>query len=366
MANRKGFAIPTTLLLVAVMTVSLGAGFALVTSERKTVNDELAQIDALTLAEQGMQTFLVRRDSLGLTTNPPVNEETVRITMTGGYADVTLTRVRPSSAGVNAIYIVRSRGVQTSGAGAGTPQGVRTVAQYVQYRPVSVDIRAGVTSITGLDKNGGSGTLAGADQCGDSADVAGVAVPSSPGYDQNGGNPVPTGSPAIDNFAPNAESAASMVKIDWNSIINNNVITPNITIPTDAWPTARFASDPNYWPVIRVTGGHTSNFTLPSTGRGLLIVEGALTISGGVNWEGLILVGNNLTSNGNNTMYGAIITGLNVKLGYQAINPDVLDVSEANGTKDYRYNSCNVAKAVGAMGGLISYQNTWSDTWSEY
>lgn len=364
MRTRSGFAIPTTLLLVTVMSVSLGAGFALVTAERRSVNDDEAQIDALTLAEQGMEKFLIRRDSLGLTSSPPGATETATITLSGGYATVTLTRLRAATTTNLGLYVVQSKGVQTSGAYAGTPSGVRTVAQYVLWKPVSMDVRSSWTSITGILKNGAAGQMSGVDACGDSATLAGVSVPADPGYTQTGTNSVPVGDPPIETLASDPAAAADMVKIDWNAIINQNAITPTVEVPTQSWPS--FA-DTSYWPVIRVknSGG---NFSLPSSGRGILIVEGSLTIKGAVSWSGVVLVGGTLTSDGYNTMSGAIVTGLNVKLGQTIADYDELinDESEANGTKNYKYNSCSVSKALGAMGGLLAYQNTWSDSWAEY
>jgi len=71
-------------------------------------------------------------------------------------------------------------------------------------------------------------------------------------------------------------------------------------------------------------------------------------------------VGGDLTGNGNNNIQGAIISALNVKLG---IN---VPINTVNGTKQYQYNSCEVAKALMALGTLIPLGNTWVDNWVEY
>ena len=66
-------------------------------------------------------------------------------------------------------------------------------------------------------------------------------------------------------------------------------------------------SDPDYSPIIHVAG----DFSLPTTGRGILIVTGGgLTLSGNRTWEGIVMVGEHATSNGNNKVYGATYTGL--------------------------------------------------------
>jgi hypothetical protein len=220
----------------------------------------------------------------------------------------------------------------------------------------SINVRAGWTSLTGLSKNGGSGTLSGSDRCGDSANVAGVSVPNAPGYVQNGGSSVPSGSPNIENLGTQAD-ANSSVNIDWDGIVNGGAITPTITIPGQSWP-ASFPA--GYWPTILIIGDYT---LLPSQtpGRGLLIVTGSLTINGASTWDGIMLVGGNIISNGNNSVFGATISGLNEKLGI-----DVPNASVGNGTKTYRYDSCSVSSALAGMGGLQSVPNAWVDNWSIY
>jgi len=268
--------------------------------------------------------------------------------MAGGTATVTLTRLRPVKGSQSGLYVARSRGVETSG----SYPGVRTVAQYVLWEPAPMQVLAGWTALSGLQKNGGAGTLGGIDLCGDSATVAGVAVPVNPGYS---GKTVAVGDPPVDSIAPDS------VAIDWNGILNLGAITPTITIPGGSWPTAAMQASfadtlSTYYPIIRVNG----DFALPSSGTGMLIVTGSLTLNGSVGWRGVLLVGNDITSNGNNGIVGATVSGLNVKLG------TYVPGSTANGTKQYNYDSCEVAKATTTMGALVTLRNTWVDNWVEY
>ncbi|MDQ6717382.1 MAG: hypothetical protein M3Z17_03415 [Gemmatimonadota bacterium] len=343
--SRGGFAIPAALLTILVLTVSIAAGFSIASAERRSAEDQKAQITAFQLAEQGLETFLIKRDSLGFVTIPPGANDSIRITLTGGYADVRLDRIRAPQGSLAGLYVVRSRGVQTNGVYAGTPQGVRTVAQYALWEPASMQVLGGWTAMSGFQKNGNSGTLGGADACGDSAAVAGVIVPLIPGYSGKAG--AASGSPPIDSVTNDS------VHIDWAGIVNANVITPTITMPGGTWPS--FA-DTTYYPIIRVNG----DFSLPSSGRGTLIVTGNFSISGSTAWNGVLLVGGSMTSNGNNGVQGATVSGLNVKLGMN------VPVSTANGTKSYQYNSCEVAKAMSALGALVPLPNTWVDNWVEY
>ena len=354
--ERRGFAIPVALLVIAVLTIMVAGGFSLVSAERRSVADQKSQISAFRIAEQGLEIFLVRRDSIMLGTpgytKVPGAKDSVRIQMTGGYADVSLTRLRPVIGSQSGLYVVRSKGVETVGAYAGTPQGVRTVAQYVLWEPAPMQVLAGWTALSGLQKNSGAGTLGGIDLCGDSAAVAGVAVPVNPGYT---GKTVAVGDPPVDTVAP------SEVAIDWNAIVNQNSIEATFIFPGSTWPTAAmeaaYADDNSiYYPIVRVNG----DFSLPSSGKGMLIVTGHLVLNGSVGWKGVILVGGDITSNGNNGIQGATVSGLNVKLG------TYVPSATANGTKQYNYNSCEVAKATTTMGALVTLRNTWVDNWVEY
>jgi len=354
--QRRGFAIPVAILVILVLTIMVAGGFSLVSAERRSVADQKSQISAFRIAEQGLEVFLVRRDSLMKDkpgyTKVPTGNDSIRINLSGGYADVTLTRLRAPRGNQAGLYVVRSRGVETAGAYAGTPQGVRTVAQYALWEPAPMQVLAGWTALSGLQKNGGAGTLGGIDLCHDSAAIAGVMVDMNPGYE---GKTVAVGNPPIDSIAPDS------VEIDWNGIVNGNLIEATITIPGGSWPTAAMNaawadSNSTYYPIIRING----DYTLPTSGKGMLIVTGSLTINGSDGWKGVILVGGIITSNGNNGVQGAVVSGLNEKLGIP------LPISTANGTKEYNYNSCEVSRATTTMGALVTLRNTWVDNWVEY
>jgi hypothetical protein len=350
--NRAGFAIPAAILVIGVLSISLAAGFSLVIAERRGVDDQKAQVSAFVLAEQGLQMFFVRRDSLGYRSIPPAAKEgPVRIYMTGGYADVQLDRVRPPQGSLAGLYVVRSRGVQTKGAIGGTPAGVRTVAQYASWEPANIEVLAGWTAISGIKKNGNSGTFLGKDACQDSVAVAGVAVPQVPGFNQ------PGTADSVDTLGMTPQEAAKQVLVEWKGITNGSALTPQYTVPPDAIPS--FA-DTSFYPVIKVVGdAGSSGF---NNGRGVLIVTGSLDTGSGAtfNWKGLVLVGNDITGNGNNYIQGAVISALNVKLGQN------VTINTVNGTKQYQYNSCELAKALMSLGALLPLPNTWVDNWVEY
>lgn len=353
---RKGFTIPMTLLFSTIMVLTLAASFTLISTERHVNDGYHERAEAFAIAEGALQTYLTNRSSYGYSGVPSAVPESVRITMTHGYADVILQRMRPAVGTAPAVYLVRSRGTSTISHVWTPGLAQHTVAEVATWQAGSMSALGAWTSITGLTKNGGSGTLTGVNQCAGGPNVAGVAVPSSPGYSQKGGKSVPTGSPAVDSLGTE-QQAANSVKIDWNGIVNQNAITPTVSMPGGSWPS--FA-DTSYWPVIMATG----DFSLPSSGRGLLIVTGNLTISGSSSWNGVVLVGGNLTSNGNNTVAGAIVSGLNVKILPQSQWPPTGAIG--NGTKTFAYNSCYVTRALSGLGSLKPLQNAWLDNWSNY
>jgi hypothetical protein len=350
--NRRGAALPLVLLITSLLTLAIVASWTLNGAEARINDDHREQLEAFSLAESGREQFVVSRAALGFTSMPPAASESAHIELPNGYADVVMRRIRAGNSTEPALYLLESRGVRERVSYGGAIPAQRTVAQYLYWRTGDMSPLAGWTSLSGLHKNGNSGSLSGVDECVPAKpSVAGVAVPTSPGYTGHTG---PTaGSPAVRTLGTAAQAAAA-VNIDWAGITNGTALTPNVTIPGGTWPSFNNAS---YWPIIKVNG----DYTLPSSGRGVLIVTGTLTISGALTWDGVLLVGNNITSNGNNAVHGATITGLNVKLGMTVPKADV-----GNGTKTYRYNSCNIERAMANMSVLVPYTNGWMDNWASY
>ena len=354
--SRTGFAIPTALLVMIMLVLMLTAAFSLVSTERRVADDARGATDALALAESGLERYIVGRAAMGFIGVPGPSEST-RVVFSHGYADVVLVRIRPQAGALPPIYLIRSTGVRTLLRVANSASAQRSVAEYASWTGATLGTGAAWTSLSGLKKNGGSGTLSGEDQCGGPS-VAGVAVPTVPGYTQNGGASVPEGSPPILSLGTQTQAEAA-TKIDWNGIVNQTAVTPDVSLPSGSWPSF---SDPNTFPVIMVTG----DLSLPGSGHGLLIVTGKLTLNGNVNWDGVILVGSNMVSNGNNTVTGAIVTGLNDKLGLGAAVDSIGVNSVGNGNKMFQYNSCSVTNALAKFGKLVPYNNAWMDDWATF
>jgi hypothetical protein len=360
---REAFALPMAILVIAVLTAGLTAGFAVSKGEILTNQANRSQNRAYMFAQDGLEQFLSRRSNTGWCSNcvedPAVaDSEWTRVNFTGGYADVVAVRVRPAVGTEQPVFFIRSRGRDTAvklSAGGSTTYAERAVGLYARWNTNTMDVMAAWVSLSGLNKNG-TGVISGVDQCGAKADVAGVTVPKGDLHVQ-GGSFAPQGTPPVDTSLTFANLVPT-VRIDWNDIVNNNSITADYEIPGSTFPAASlFDADPDFWPVIRI---RTNGFSLPNRGRGTIIADSNFTISGSNMWDGIVLVGGRLTSNGNNTTAGATLSGLNFLIGGTPTSSSV-DDSDANGQKTYVYDSCNVDKAAAGMRSYLAMSNTWID-----
>ena len=371
--NRAGFALPLVVIFLVILSFALAAGLAATAAEGGTTIAQRGQNRAYTIAEQGLQRFLINRDSLcklnsfatclsdpGAATS---GQDSVQFAVGGGYAVVVSRLMRPQQGTkdtIPALFFVRARGIDSTSKmrGNDTTTSVRSVGLMVQWSTQTINVTGAWTSLSGLDKQGAAGQIDGNDQCGRKPAVAGVLVPKGD-YTSSGGF-VPTGNPPLDTSKTLAQ-LEPLVTIDWNGIINGNALSYDYVVPPDAFPSAAwFAADTSRWPIIRV---HTNDFTLPNAGRGIIVADSDFTISGSNMWDGVILVGGQLTSNGNNTTSGTTVSGLNYKLP-GAVQPPpgyINDNATANGTKSYVYNSCNVNRATQKLRHYVALANTWVD-----
>jgi hypothetical protein len=343
--DRHGFALPITILLIGLVTAGVLAAFSRIDSEAQVVSNTNAQVDAFTLAQAGLETALAANAVLPASTT---------YTLHGGSAVVQIQLIRPAVGTTPPLYVITSQGLPRKPAAQSQAQHI--VSQYAYFLQGGMRVRSAWTSITGLTKSGGSGVLSGVDACGAQPSVAGVSVPADL-YLQDGGTSVPSGTPAIEQMGTKTEMRDS-INIDWHGIIYNNTIVPTVTIPGQNWPNF---SNPNNWPIIRVSNGFTGSFTMPENGRGILIVEGNLTLAGNTVWNGVMLVGGRIVSSGSNTVSGAVVTGLNEKLGMIVGASDI-----GSGTKTFQYDSCAVARALSRLSTLQPIRNAWGDSWAAY
>ncbi|MBA3671015.1 MAG: pilus assembly PilX N-terminal domain-containing protein [Gemmatimonadaceae bacterium] len=391
--GRAGFALPLAIVVLALLTMGLVAGFAMTSTEMSTTSAQRAQARAYSYAQMGLESFLVRRKEIGPandtvcrhcwqmnSTNPllpttartldtiPTRRETTFVRFSNGMAIVRATPVTVNLALGTGTYFVTSTGFDSSstigGLGGRTKPASRTVGVFVTWNKTTINVVGAWTSLAGIVKNG-TGEISGNDQCGGTSNVAGIYIPAEASVTVNGGWS-PTGSPPYDTMQTLAATKAA-IKLDWLGIRGGSAIPADIVIPGGAFPTtAQFAADTNYWPIIHVT---SASFTLPNAGRGMLIVDHDLSINGSNQWSGVILVGGQLVSNGNNVSAGTTLSGLNYLLGgtpaastsTTASTDTSAAAATANGQKSYIYNSCSVAAATSRFARYTMMPNTWMD-----
>ena len=347
--RRRGMAIPIVLAMIVVLSIMTAAAMTVVGLERRTVTASALQSDAYALARTGLDQFVFTRTSLGFTSIPPAAVESTRINLTSGYADVVLTRVRTAQALEPALYVIRSRGFRTDGSRPPQAIAMRTVAQVARWQDASMQVLGSWSSLRGIAWRNAAGELNGNDACGGAPPVAGVTVPTASGYSQQSGPPVPNGAP---NTLYLGSAAPDSIKIDWTQLRAGSVVPGEVDIPPASWPGPAQWADPNYWPVIVVQG----DLALPTDGRGLLVVTGNLTMTGGRWWRGVVLVGGRVSERGGNRISGAMVSGLDLKIGGGALPADTVQ-----GSFRVQYDSCMVSRALTAFRGLVPYQNATVD-----
>jgi hypothetical protein len=355
--SRRGATLPLSLLVIALMGVSVAVTYMRVSSERRITSDANAQVSAFEVAQSGLSRYLASTTALpGATANATYND------LPGGTAQVNVVRVRDSVVTNQlfpAIYVITSRGTSTVAKrySSSAAPAERTVATYAVWTPTPFDVNGAFTSLGQVKVNGNSYSFSGIDRCGTAATTAGLATPNGDISQVNFPNKI-DGIPdntASDLGTPGpGGSAKDEVHIDWPAVVAGTAFPANYVYPS--WP-ASFTD----WPVVRVNGNLAD---LPASGgKGILIVTGDMTWNGSPErtWEGLILVGGSITANGNGHIYGALVTGLNTKTGTAVGLSDL-----GNGNKDYQYDSCALARALGHIGTLERVRNAWTDTWSSY
>ena len=399
-SSRDGFALPLAIMVLALLTMGLVAGFAASASEMSTNMGQRSQARAYSYAQMGLEQFLTQRkrvvNSAGqvdtfckhcwlmnksVTIAPvlpkldtlPTKKETTYVAFTGGAAVIRAVPIKIDVPNGKGTYFITSTGVDSTSK-TFTGQGKsgyasRTVGVFVSWNKSTMNVMGALVSFSGIRK-AGTGAISGNDACGADTSVAGINVPLNEDVQVQGNSFAPTGNPPYDTLKTFAQDSAQ-THMDWAGITSGTAMPADISITssTSTFPsTGTFSADTNYWPIIHVYNrqhppGWNGNWTLPNQGRGILIVDGDLTISGSNQWDGIVLVGGQLTSNGNNVTSGTVMAGLNRLIGISAA---YVDDANLNGTKSYSYNSCSIKKATSSMARYTVMPNTWMDNVAGY
>jgi hypothetical protein len=346
--DRRGVALPLTLFLVTLLSVMLASLFSRVGMEREMAAGASDAVTALAIAQAGLERYF------GLKTARPPDGDSLRINLTGGYADVVAHVVRhPADTMSDQLYIVRSTGYVIVPALGAAPRARRTVAQFANWQTGSIDAVAAWTAANRTDRrSGGTVDIRGDDYCGREPAVYGLRT-------RNGSNVSPTtgisGSPAGYYENGSGPQVASLADIDWQRVTDGHFVPDYYAYR--AW-------DATY-PSMLVRGNlDLTGFV--TGGYGLLIVTGDLTIrSTYFIWYGIILAGGKIDFDATQAwVYGNVKSGLNEQLGGPA--PARGSFAGTGRVLTLYYHSCYVQQALQSLTGFAPIPNGWVDNWAMY
>ena len=354
--NERGIALPVTIFIVTLLTISLAAAFVRVDAERAIAVGTGDAVNALQVAQSGLQTYM------GSRTSRPPNGDSLRYNVTGGYADVRAWVVqKPADTLQNQMYVVRSTGYAIVPAAGATPQGIRTVAQFGYWQTPAIRRMGAFTAANGVravSPTGGCETnpptgVKGI--CVRAADVCGTgSIPTIRGNVSSqftaGGDYVPTSPLRVGSGKHVADSTG----VQWATMIGGGFIPDYNGMQTGVWD----------WGSHLVQG----NATLSNNwGTGLLVITGDLTTSGSyAYWYGIVLVGGQIVFGSSHTHFnGIVVSGLNNQLtGAPPSRGDIGGVSGRNYHIDY--HSCYVNSTLARLTGFVPVRNAYVDNWASY
>lgn len=163
--REDGMALPATLLLVALITVMLATAFVRVEADRRIAESAGDLVDALTVAQSGLHTYFATAsfDACDRAVRPP-DGDSVRINVTGGYADVVARVVRKPPDTLTAwTYVVRATGRVIEPVMGSDPQASRTVAQFAEWQRARLTAPAVFSAANGLVRTGSTAEFRGTD-----------------------------------------------------------------------------------------------------------------------------------------------------------------------------------------------------------
>lgn len=364
--RRGGFILPTTLLVVTVLTVMLAAGFILVSAEYRVTDNSFASSRALAIAQAGLESFFADTASVVGRT-----QVTVTYTSSRGYARITASQLRDSISGLaRALWVVQATGYDTVRASAGQPNGQRAIAQFAQLQSGMLPSRAAMVAANGVRMLGDPW---------DPNPISGVSTRFTP-TTYNPACTVPS-VPASDTFGLSMPTGGYTGTTGWTFPDGEGVGGTNtLTTPAAVNDSTRILWSqlvngqftPDYIGQLPPAGNNTylshyyqGNVSIPSgSRRGLLVATGDVTLGSGSHWDGIIVAGGRLLANGDFgfIVHGMVITGLNMTLG---VNPGPNLVLRGSG-RVIQWDWCYARSAFTALSHLIPIKNAWVDNWSTY
>jgi hypothetical protein len=403
--SRRGFALPLVIMIIAVMAVLLTAGVASTSSEMLATQAQDGQTRALAVAQSGLQEFLARRsdpawcvvptecsDNPAGGTGDLVESKQFAVRdpdgNTIGGAFVQARRVRPATPTESPVFLITSRGVDSTGSRLsrrrfGGPA-ERVVSVYARWSSNTIKVSAAWTSLNGIDTQGNAADVTAKDSlCTDApTEVTGIdPVLSSAGLTFSptrkptslsklgvfkggvGGSGGLVGYAGGMGLFPDSTSTAtikSFLRLDWPTIIDQNGLGARIVHDAAEWAAVQQGfGNPSYWPIIIIDRPAGELFPITSAGRGILISRNDLKLD--APWDGIILVGGRAWLDEKAYLVGTAFSGLNVLTGNPSPDLDVI-----KGSARARYGACNVKKATRQLVRYVPMSNAWSDNLPAY
>lgn len=345
-SDRRGFALPAVILLVALLTILLTSGLNRARVERQIARASDETASALTVAQSGLQTYY------GTVTTRPVDGDSTRINVTGGYAHVITHLARqPADTTERTLYLVRSTGFAITPDSGAVPMARRTVAEFAVWEISRIERVAALTATGNVFAANPWGTVrvSGVDSCGAVGPIPGLRTQNIDGPRQNdltlsGNPPLWTGG----SWALIRDST----HIDWAGTVGGGLTADYTTfqVGDTTYPIQIVSNDLLLW----------SWGTL--SGTGILVVAGDLIIASRFRFAGIMLVGGSLSFLTNDArIAGLVVAGLNGGGGQKVFVGAI-----AGQQLDFVYHSCAVNRALMSLAGLTPVRNAWLDTWATY
>jgi hypothetical protein len=353
LGSDRGFALPITIFVITIITLMLAAILVRVQLDRRLAESSADMADALAIAQSGLQRYVQypQYPTLDPSASLPSDGDSVRINLSGGWADVVARRARVPADSLHPwLYLIRSTGHVLSPIQGPDTLAARTVAQYAWWQPGIRPVAAYTAANQLFRRSGGDVFIDGDDEpaCG-TLDTLGVRTREFSTVDN-----ALAGETAIGGTGP---YVAGLTRIDWQKL-RGGTFVPDYT---------GFQANDDSYPSIRLTG----NARLWGSGYGLLIVTGDLWLDEPSNyddsfiWNGVILVGGKIDFDTHFTwIYGSVVSGLNELLGgptstgnvggLEGTNPRLLTI---------HYCSREIRRAVT---GFVPISNAWVDNWATY
>ena len=364
LSDERGIALAVAIFALVIIGALVGGTFFAGRLEQRGGLNSAFAAEAFEAAEAGVQTTIVNWDASAEGAGAVGVDVSLGTTALGGTVSYTRTVTKLN----DAVYLVRSEGQRT---GPGGVLARRLVGTLVRTHATDIDIQAAVTGRGQIDV-GGNATVDGNDNvpgapanwgavCPAPEDaVAGIRTDADVNYN---------GTPDVFGDPPTRENDAtvtdSIFATPFDALVpmRDVVITTGNPLATgpattgvplrcnranslnwgEPWYPANPASASvcqNWFPIIYRPG----NLTLQGgRGQGILLVDGDLTLAGGVEFFGIVLVKGRLRTQGNGNKINGAVMARNVDL----------DDNFIGGTPTVNYSTCAISRALQASAMVI-------------